>query len=290
VGTTLILALGAAMFYGCGVALQFREASKMPESESVRLGLLVRLFKRPLWVLGIIFDVLGFALQAVALASGSLVIVEPIVATSLVFSVLTVSALNRTRPEGRDIAAVILVVVGLGSFLAVAAPEVTSHDSADGGAWLACGLSLLGAIVLLAMAARGRSAKVRGSLLAVAAGMANGFVAVSSKAFAQKMDDDGFLRTLGSWEPYLLAASGILATLLIQSAYQADAPLLSFPLIEVTGPLTAAVIGVALFGERLSFSGGRAPIVILALAVMIGGIVALGREPIVPHTPRVSSP
>src|SRR5262249_11755642 len=61
---TVILALMAAALYGSGVALQYREATKMPDSESVHLGLLVRLVKQPLWVLGVVFDFAGFALQA----------------------------------------------------------------------------------------------------------------------------------------------------------------------------------------------------------------------------------
>ena len=74
----------------------------------------------------------------------------------------------------------------------------------------------------------------------------------------------------------MLIASGILTTLMLQSAYQADAPTLTFPLIEITAPLTAATIGITLFGEEISLGGWRAVTVVAALALMVGGIVLSG--------------
>jgi drug/metabolite transporter (DMT)-like permease len=269
--------------YGTGVALQYREAGQMPDSESVRFGLLVRLFRRPLWLLGVVCDFAGFALQAVALARGSLVVVEPLIASSLVFSFITVAITSGTKPDRRQLGAALLVVGGLSTFLIVAAPEVTSHDAADTASWIACVVVVWSLVAGIAVFAVTRPARIRGAALAVAAGLANGFVAVASKAFAQKLDDDGFGRALASWEPYVLLAAGIGSVLILQSAYQAHAATITFPLVEVTGPLTAALIGVSLFDEHLTLSGGRAPVVVLALAVMVFGVFLLGRDPMVAH-------
>jgi drug/metabolite transporter (DMT)-like permease len=288
VGLTLILALLAAALYGSGVALQYREATKMPDSESVRLGLLARLIRRPLWLLGVVFDFAGFALQAVALARGSLIVVEPLIASSLIFSFITVALLNGKKPERHEIGAALLVVGGLSTFLIVGAPEVTSHDAAPAAKWLGSAAVVWGLVVAIAFFAVHRTARVRGAALAIAAGLANGFVAVASKAFAQKVDEDSFASTLVSWEPYLLLVAGISAVLMLQSAYQANTATVTFPLVEVTAPLTASFIGVAVFGEHLSLGGHRAPVVLLALGVMVYGIVLLGREePMVPHHPAV---
>jgi drug/metabolite transporter (DMT)-like permease len=284
---TVILALLAAALYGSGVALQYREATKMPDSESVRLGLLARLVRRPLWLLGVVFDFAGFALQAVALARGSLIVVEPLIASSLIFSFITVALLNGKRPERHEIGAALLVVGGLSTFLIAGAPEVTSHDAAPAAKWLGSAV-VWGLVAAIAVFAVRRGPRVRGAALAIAAGLANGFVAVASKAFAQKVDDDSFGSALLSWEPYLLLFAGISAVLMLQSAYQANTATVTFPLVEVTAPLTASFIGVAVFGEHLSLGGHRAPVVLLALAVMIYGIVLLGRdEPMVPHHPAV---
>jgi drug/metabolite transporter (DMT)-like permease len=281
----VVLALAAAFMYGSGVALQHREAALMPDDTSVRLGLLMRLIRRPLWLVGVGADVIGFALQAAALARGSLVIVEPLVATSLVFSLVVVAALEKATLRKRELGAAFLVVGGLSAFIIAAAPDVSSHDEADPTAWIVCALVVWGLVVGIALWASRRRARVRGAALAVAAGLANGFLAVASKAFAQKLGD-GIVSTLASWEPWVLAGCGIVATVLIQSAYQTDAPTLTFPLIEVTGPLTAAAIGVAMFGEHVSISNFRAFAVVLAVASMVVGIVALGRDPLLAEHPR----
>jgi drug/metabolite transporter (DMT)-like permease len=245
----------------------------------VRFGLLLRLVRRPLWLLGVGADFVAFGLQAAALSRGALVIVEPLVATSLVFSLVIVAALSHTRLNGREVGAAFLVVAGLSVFLVVAAPEVDSHDVADASSWIVCGLVLWGLVVAVSAWALSRRGRSRAGALAIAAGLANGFVAVAAKAFAQRLGD-GVLDTVQTWEPWVLAASGIVATLMIQSAYQADVPTLTFPLIEVTGPLTAATIGVVMFGEHIAVDDGRAIVVVTALAVMVAGIIALSRDPL----------
>jgi drug/metabolite transporter (DMT)-like permease len=275
----VVLALAAAFMYGSGVALQHREATLMPDAASVRLGLLLRLVRRPLWLLGVSADFVGFGLQAAALARGSLVVVEPVVATSLVFSLVVVAALGHARLNGRELGAAFVVVVGLSVFLVAASPDVHSHDVADAGSWALCAVVVWGLVAAVSAWGLGRRGRRRAGAFAVAAGLANGFLAVASKAFAQRLEN-GLLDTLQSWEPWVLVACGIVATLMIQSAYQADAPTLTFPLIEVTGPLTAAMIGVALFGEHLSLGQGRAVVVVLALPLMVAGIVALSRDPL----------
>jgi drug/metabolite transporter (DMT)-like permease len=282
----VVLALFAAFMYGSGVALQHREAAKMPDESSVHLGLLLQLIRRPLWLVGVSADFVGFALQAAALARGSLVVVEPLVATSLVFSLIVVAALEKKRLRKRELGAAFLVVGGLSAFIIAAAPDVSSHDVADPSSWVVTAVIVWGLVAGIAVGARRlRQHRVRGAALAVAAGLANGFLAVASKAFAQKLGD-GVLSTLASWEPWVLAACGIVATVLIQSAYQADAPTLTFPLIEVTGPLTAAAVGVAMFGEHLSIGHSQAVAAVLAVAIMVVGIVALARDPLLAEHPQ----
>jgi drug/metabolite transporter (DMT)-like permease len=276
----VVLALASAFTYGAGVALQHREAALMPATESVRFGLLLRLVRRPLWLLGVAADFVAFVLQAAALSRGALVIVEPLVATSLVFSLVIVAVLQHTRLNGREIGAAFLVVTGLSIFLLVGAPDIDSHDLADSASWFACGFVLGGLVVAVSSWGVTRRGRARAGGLAVAAGLTNGFVAVVSKAFAQRLDEAGLVETLHSWQPWALAACAVVDTLLIQSAYQADVPTLTFPLIEVTGPLTAAMIGLVMFGEHVSLGQGRAVVVLMGLAVMVVGIVALGRDPL----------
>jgi len=88
----------------------------------------------------------------------------------------------------------------------------------------------------------------------------------------------------------VLIASGIATTLLLQSAYQANEPTLTFPLIEITAPLTAATIGISLFDESIALDGWRSVIVVGALALMIIGIVNLGRDSMIAGRPAGPDP
>ena len=84
----IALALLSAFVFGSGVVLQQRVAWDVPAEHAARPGLLIRLVRRPLWLLGMGADVIGFGLQAAALHSGSLVVVQPLIATSLVFTLV----------------------------------------------------------------------------------------------------------------------------------------------------------------------------------------------------------
>jgi hypothetical protein len=119
----------------------------------------------------------------------------------------------------------------------------------------------------------------RAVLLATAAGIANAFMAVLTKAFADKLGD-GVGATFASWQPYAVAVAGVLSMLLIQSAYQAGHSTVVLPTINVADPLVSSLIGVTLFGEAIRTGGGRGVAVFLAVSVMVAGLVVLGRNPL----------
>jgi drug/metabolite transporter (DMT)-like permease len=66
--------------------MQQRAASEVPDDESLGLGLVRRLVRRPIWLAGTAGDTLGYVAQAAALGLGSLVLVQPLLATSLLFA------------------------------------------------------------------------------------------------------------------------------------------------------------------------------------------------------------
>ena len=286
---SIVIALAAAFLLGTGVALQHQQAATMSDESSVRPGLLIALIQRPLWLLGLACDIAGFGLQAVALERGSLVVVEPVIATSLVFSLLVLGAMTHVRFSARELGSAVVVVGGLALFLLSASPTASSHASASLRGWVTCAVIVWGGVAVVAVWAAGRPTRVRGVALAVCAGLAAGFLAVSSKAFGDRLGD-GVASTLGSWQPYVLIASGIATTLLLQSAYQANEPTLTFPLIEITAPLTAATIGISLFDESIALDGWRSVVVVIAVALMVGGIINLGRDSMITGGPQLETP
>jgi Flp pilus assembly protein CpaB len=146
--------------------------------------------------------------------------------------------------------------------------------------WVLC----FGSVALAATAAAVWALRTRGlaraTALAIAGGIANGFMAVLTKAFADKFDKS-VGATFSSWQPYALVPAGILATLLIQSAYQAGHPTVVLPTINVGDPLVSSLIGGLLFGETIASGGGRTFAIAISLVVMLSGLVILGRNPLV---------
>jgi drug/metabolite transporter (DMT)-like permease len=277
---TVFLALCADLVFGLGVALQQRAALEVPEEHALRPGLLVRLAQRPLWLLGLACEIGGFALHAAALARGSLVLVQPLLTLDLVFTLAIGAAWTHTRLTRRDWFGVGCTIIGVSAFLVAAAPTSESSGTADAVGWVSCAVATTvgaGAAAVWALRTRGVG---RAARFAVAAGVANAFMAVLTKAFADKLGD-GIGATFGSWEPYAVVVAGVLSMLLIQTAYQAGHPTVVLPTINVVDPLVSSLIGVTLFGEAISYGGGRGVGVVAAIMVMVAGLIVLGRNPLV---------
>ena len=278
---TVFLALCADLVFGTGVALQQRAALDVPEEHALRASLLVRLVKRPLWLLGLGCEIGGFALHAAALANGSLVLVQPLLTLDLIFTLAIGAYWTHRRLQLRDWLGVGCTLVGVSVFLIAASPtEQSTARTADTTGWLLCFGSVAIAATFFALWALRTRGLARATTLAIAGGIANGFMAVLTKAFADKFDE-GVGATFSSWQPYVLVPVGILATLLIQTAYQAGHPTIVLPTMNVVDPLVSSLVGGLLFGETIASGGVRTVAIVIALIVMLSGLVVLGRNPFV---------
>jgi drug/metabolite transporter (DMT)-like permease len=273
----VFLALLSAFVYGAGVVLQQRAALEAPPEEAARPRLLLRLVRRPLWLLGLAADIVGFGLQAAALHRGSLVVVQPLITTSLVFALVLTSAWTHEPITRRQWTAVAMVLLGLAVFLIVAAPNEESSAVAGMRDWILTTTTITAAAGVALAAGLRAVGSARAAFFAVAAGIADAFMAVMAKTFSGSFDD-GLAATFRSWTPYALIAAGLIAMLLISTAYQAGHPTVSLPIITVTDPLVASLIGISLFGDELLLDGVRGPLVLLALAAMAAGLLMLSRD------------
>ena len=273
----VFLALLSAFVYGAGVVLQQRAALEAPPEEAARPRLLLRLVRRPLWLLGLSADVVGFGLQAAALHRGSLVVVQPLITTSLVFALVLTAMWTHEPISRRQWTAVGMVLLGLAVFLIVAAPNEESSAVAGMRDWILTTTTITAAAGVALAAGLRAVGSARAAFFAVAAGIADAFMAVMAKTFSGSFDD-GLAATFRSWTPYALVAAGLIAMLLISTAYQAGHPTVSLPIITVTDPLVASVIGISLFGDELLLDGVRGPLVLLALAAIGTGLLMLSRD------------
>jgi hypothetical protein len=81
----IALALAAALLFALGTVLQQKAGLEEPATGSSS-GLLIQMAKRPVWLVGIAADGLGFGCQAAALGFGRLAVVQPLLVASVVFA------------------------------------------------------------------------------------------------------------------------------------------------------------------------------------------------------------
>jgi drug/metabolite transporter (DMT)-like permease len=285
---TVLLALLSSALFGAGVALQQRPASEVPIELAARPGLLVRVAQQPVWVVGVAAEFGGFVLQVIALRHGSLVVVQPLLTTSLLFTVALAARWTESSVRAGEWLAVIAVVAGLAVFLVVAHPSEQSSGSADAEDWITTGLSISLAVGLLLWIGLRRTGRRRAAALGLAAGLGDAMMAVLTKAFAH-VTEHGIVAVLTAWIPYALVGAGLVAMLLTQTAYQAGLPKVSLPIITVADPLVSCGIGVALFGEALHLGGIRGPIVVFSIALMAAGLIVLSRSSVSTNPEPVGS-
>ncbi|HZP31222.1 MAG TPA: DMT family transporter [Acidimicrobiia bacterium] len=294
----VLLALGAALLFATSNVLQQRSASAAPADRWLRPGLLAHLARQRRWLLGIASDVGGYVCQAAALGVGLLVVVQPILATALLFTLAIDTATSDRSIRRRDWAAAALLAASLGLFLSESSPG-SGRARAPFSHWV-LPLCCVTVLVVAAIAwARRANGPLRASLLGLAAGTTFGITAGLTKAFVHLLGQ-GPGAVLSNWEPYALAVFTIGGFLLLQSAFQSGDLIASVPLLEAAEPVVASVLGLALLGERLHARTNFDKAVIAASAAtmflcavflarrqaMRGTSTALEREPgICPVTP-----
>ena len=275
----VVCALLAAALYAVASVMQQRAAATAPAEKSLRLGLLIRLARNPLWVAGIAADVGAYAAQFVALEHGSLVLVQPLLVCGLLFALPLGASLTGARLSARDWLAAASVCVGLAIFLMIAG-SARGHGHPTDVGWIALLLSAGGLCALLLLGARGRRANQRAALLSGAAGVVYGVSAGFTKT-AGLLLRYGFLHLLSSWQVWGLVVTGVGGMVIAQSAFQAGDLDSSLPTMTVTDPIVSILIGAVAFGETLPSSAGATLLEVASLIVMAAGVFALARSKVV---------
>ena len=117
------LALVAALLFAFGTVLQQKEAQEVSDSDARKAGFLLRLARRPVWLAGMAADGVGYGAQAAALGIGRIVVVQPLLATTVVFALPLGARILGQPIRRRDVLAALAVTAGLGVFLVVADPQ-----------------------------------------------------------------------------------------------------------------------------------------------------------------------
>lgn len=288
----ILLALVASLFTATSAVAQRVAAAPAPGEISFSWRLVLYLVRRPMYFLGILCMIGGFVFQLAALHVGDLSLVQPIIATELlfVFGYLALRGRRQHRVHPRDWIAAAGMAVGLGAFLFLAHPAGGSASNATAWRWILAGVSTFAAAAVVAAVAvvpagrrRPPSPSRKAALLAISAAIAWGFVAAVVKELSVHLGD-GLYAVFSNWSPYVLVLTGIVAMFLVSNAFQAGPLAASQPGLTLVDPMVASLLGVTLFGEHIRTGAPYLAGEVVAALVLVGSVVLLARSPLIQST------
>jgi drug/metabolite transporter (DMT)-like permease len=238
--------------------------------------MIVTLARRPIWWAGTGAAVAGYVFQALALVKGSLIVVQPLLVSALLFALPLSAKLAGRRVTRREWLWAGLLTIALALFVLLAHPGPPDRAASLPVAALVfggCGVVIV-VCVLIARRLEGSASAV---LFAVAVGVLFGVVAVVTKIVMHLLNQRGALGLLATPAPYALIVLGVVATLLQQSAFHAGALQTSVPTMLVLEPVVAVCLGAAVLGEALDVNGYELVALVLAVAAMTAATFSLGR-------------
>jgi drug/metabolite transporter (DMT)-like permease len=276
-----VFALSAGLCYAIASVFQHKVAQAAPSNLSLSPRLLLEVVRHPIWLFGITLDIGAYFLEAAALANGSIVLVQTLLVSGLLFA-LPLSAIGREhRPTRHDWFAALAVVLGIVVFLGVGDPS-DGHYHATTLDWVIA-FSVCGSIIVtMVVVTRHARPHYRALGLAVATGASYALTAALTKQVVHIVERHGFGGLPYHWPTYGLAVFSIVGLILNQSAFNAGHLAASLPALAVTNPILSSILGVALFDESLSAHGIlQYTITAAAVVVMLTGVVRLARSPFV---------
>ena len=283
----ILFALTASVFGATASVLQRNAARPAPGRLRFSWRLVAFLVHRPAFFLGILCMLAGLGFQLTALHFGPLALVQPVIASELLFVFAFLALHERGRVRGRDWAAAGGMAVSLGGLLYVADPTGGVATVGDATLWgLAAGATAGGALTAVGLSRvsfRGGGPPTpahRAALLGAAAAVVWGFVAAVVKELGYYVGQ-GASAVFAHWSPYVLVAVGATGLFLVSNAFQAGPLAASQPSLTIVEPIVSAILGVLMFHERMHHTPGDLAAEAGLLVVLVVSVVFLTRSPVV---------
>jgi len=269
----IVFALLAALSNAVNEATQHIASTAAPARTS-GWRLVIYLFRNPLWLFGWVALIAAFVFQALALNKGQISIVQPVLATELVFML----ALRRfwihqsIRPITWWAAAV--TCAGLTVFIVGGQPGGGQPTPASKH-WFTAGLACCAAAAVLAVLARWGSPSLRAALYGSACAVMWALVATFIKATTDTLTQFGVGGMFTHWPIYALAVGAVAALFLEQAALHVGPLRASQPFMVIVDPIVSIALSVWLFAEHFTSNGPVLAVAAVGFAVMCGGVVLL---------------
>ena len=272
-----LLALCAALASAIGDVIRQRSAQEITDKHVGALELFWLSLRDPRWWAGGAAAVANYALQAAALAVGSVMLVTGLQVTALLFALPIYAWLTRqgvTRFEWAWAA----VLAGALAVVVVVGDPTEREGRAPMTTWIVVAVVLGAAMVACVLAARiftGRPAAA--VLLAMVAGTSLAAFAVLTKVLVEAFKADGMGAVLTSRALLPWFAATLAGMVFQQASFRAGALTASMPTMTVAKPLVATVLSVLLLKETINAGGIEDVAVAIGVILVVVATAALAR-------------
>ena len=269
----IVFALLAALSNAVNEATQHVASTAAP-GKSSGWQLVVFLFRNPLWLFGWVALIAAFVFQALALHDGLLSIVQPMLATELVFMLVLRRLWIRQSIRRVTWVAAALTCAGLALFVVAGQPG-GGHPVPTSHHWLSAGLACCAFAGVMAIAARWGSPSLRAALYGASCAVMWALVATFIKATTDTLTEFGVLGMFTHWPVYALVIGAAAALFLQQVALHVGPLRASQPFIVIVDPIVSIALSVWLFDERFKSDAGVLALAAAGFAVMCASVVVL---------------
>lgn len=278
--TALVFAAFAALAGAFAAVFQSRGSRELTPPPPNAVQMLIRLAHRPIWLVGLAFAGVSGLLHVIALRHGSLVEVESVMVTSLLFALALGIVVSDARVSLRDWLGASATIVGLVCFLGFADPQDGNYD-VPLRTWIIGGIVFVVVVAALVSGAMRASApNARAVLWGTTAAVFLGTAAVMLK-----MIDVGLQQhdPLVSFIPVavFLAVCEIGALVSQQFAFRSGDLAAALAPFVGGNPIIAGAAGIAVFSERFHRTLGDLLGASAGIALVVTGIVVLASSPLV---------
>lgn len=279
----VVFALAAALCNALATIFERLGVESAPADASMRLKLMAHVLRRPVWFLGLAAMVGAFGFQVVALSQGGLTLVQPILVTELLWLVVILRGWFGKPLGWREAGGAILTVAGLSTFLAVSGQSGGGEIPGATG-WILMLSAAAGAVVVCVAMARVGSRPWRSAWFGAGAAVSFAVCAGFMKSTTTLVSQEGLAHLFTHFEPYAIAASGLVGLFLTQNSFHAGPITASQASLLIVDPIASILIGIGLFGDQLRGSSGALALDAAALLVMCFGLFVLCHSPLIVST------
>lgn len=275
-GIAAALAVAAALMVGVGDVVQQRSAQQVTDQPVGTVALFRRLLRDRRWWAGSLVAAAGFGFQAAALGVGSVVLVQALLVTSLLFALVISARANHRRVTRRQGFWAMLLVTAVAVILTVGDPQA-GMPRGSVQTWTIVALVMGPVLILCVIGARMFPGRVAALLLGLLSGSLWGLFSVVTKGVVDQLDR-GIPALLRTPELYVWIVLAIVATAWEQSAFRAGPLTASLPAVTVAEPVVGSTLGVTVLGETLHTNGVGLVALGVSVAVMVAATIALAHS------------